>query len=42
MDPLALVACGNIIPAPFTSTTNVLYVRFVSDAFVEDEGLFAN
>lgn len=37
-DPLIGKYCGNQIPAPITSTSNVLYVRFVADYTVHGAG----
>ncbi|CAK8682879.1 unnamed protein product [Clavelina lepadiformis] len=37
-DPLVMIACGINVPAPYVSTSNGLYVRFISDPFVEDTG----
>nr|CAB3234608.1 cubilin [Phallusia mammillata] len=41
LNPLALVACGLQAPSPFISSTNQLFVRFVSDPYVEDTGFVA-
>uniref|UniRef100_H2YKV4 CUB domain-containing protein n=1 Tax=Ciona savignyi TaxID=51511 RepID=H2YKV4_CIOSA len=42
LDPLVMSVCGNSIPAPFTSSTNTLLVRFISDFSIEDIGFSAN
>lgn len=40
-DPLIGRYCGTQVPAPFTSTSNVLYVRFVADYTVHKAGFNA-
>merc|ERR1712136_69158 len=40
-DPLIISACGTVVPSDFTSSTNKLYVLFVSDAYTEAAGFSA-
>lgn len=40
-DPLIGRYCGTQVPAPITSTSNVLYVRFVADYTVHKAGFNA-
>lgn len=39
--PLIGRYCGNVMPAPLTTTGNVLYVKFVSDSSVTRAGFRA-